>query len=162
MTNDLWNSLALILPMIILVAWACLLLLVDLFIPKERKGITAGLAALGLLVSLGFVLASAGQGAASGFGGMIILDDFARFLNILLLASGLAGVALAYDYLQRTDIEHSEYYVLLLFAISGMMLIGMSADLIIVFLSLELLSIPLYVMAGIAVPRLTSEEASIK
>jgi NADH-quinone oxidoreductase subunit N len=163
MTNDLWTSLAMIRPLIILVAWACLLLLIDLFIPTERnRGITAGLAALGLLVALGFVLAGTGQPAASGFGGMIMLDDFARFLSTLLLLSGLAGVALAYDYLQRTGIEHGEYYVLLLFALSGMILMGMSADLIMVFLSLELLSIPLYVMAGIAVPRLTSEEASIK
>ena len=49
-------------------------------------------------------------------------------------------------------IEHGEYYVLLLFSITGMMLMSMSADLIIVFLALELLSIPLYVLAGIACP----------
>jgi NADH-quinone oxidoreductase subunit N len=81
---------------------------------------------------------------------------------VLLLASGLAGIALAYDYLDRTQVKHGEYYVLLLFAITGMMLMGMATDLIMVFLSLELLSIPLYVLAGIAVPRLNSEEAAIK
>ena len=52
--------------------------------------------------------------------------------------------------------------MLLLFAIVGMMLMGMAADLMVVFLALELLSIPLYVLAGIAVPRLNSEEAAIK
>jgi len=80
----------------------------------------------------------------------------------LLLLSGLAGVALAYDYLNRMGIESGEYYVLLLFSIVGMILIGMSGDLIMVFLALELLSIPLYVLAGIAVPRTNSEEAAIK
>jgi len=93
---------------------------------------------------------------------MVVVDDFSNFLNVLLLVSGLAGIALAYDYLKRTNIQHSEYYILLLFSIGGMMLIGMSADLIMVFLALELLSIPLYVLAGIAVARLASEEAAIK
>jgi NADH-quinone oxidoreductase subunit N len=64
--------------------------------------------------------------------------------------------------LKRNQIERGEYYVLLMFSISGMMLMGMSADLIMVFLSLELLSIPLYVLAGIAAPRLDSEEAALK
>jgi NADH-quinone oxidoreductase subunit N len=145
----------------VLVVWACALLLVDLFIPKDRKGVTALLAALGLLVTLGFIIAGAGQ-PTSGFGGMIMVDGFSNFLSILLLVSGLAGIALAYDYLKRTDLERGEYYTLLLFSIAGMMLMGMATDLIIIFIALELLSIPLYVLAGIAVPRLTSEEAAIK
>ncbi len=79
-----------------------------------------------------------------------------------MLVSGLAGIALSYDYLKRMSIGHSEYYVLLMFSLSGMILMCMAADLIVVFLALELLSIPLYVLAGIAVPRLSSEEAAIK
>jgi len=161
MSVDLLASTQAILPLIILVAWACALLLVDAFFLKERKGLTAALAALGLLVTLGFVVSGMGR-SLTGFGGMVVADNFAHYLSVLLLVSGLAGVALAYDYLKRTDTERGEYYVLLLFAIVGMMLMGMSADLIVVFLALELLSIPLYVLAGIAVPRLTSEEAAIK
>jgi NADH-quinone oxidoreductase subunit N len=159
--NDLFINAKVILPLSILIIWACGLLLVDLTIPKERKGLTALLAASGLLVTLGLAIARAGQGGAA-FGEMVIVDGFANFQNILLLASGLAAIALAYDYLKRTGCERGEYYVLLLFAISGMMLMGMAADLIMVFLALELLSIPLYILAGIAVPRLTSEEAAIK
>jgi NADH-quinone oxidoreductase subunit N len=98
----------------------------------------------------------------TGFGGMIVVDDFANFLSMLLLVSGLAGIALSYDYLKRMSIRHSEYYVLLMFSITGMLLMCMAADLIVIFLALELLSIPLYVLAGIAVPRLSSEEAAIK
>ncbi len=93
---------------------------------------------------------------------MVIVDGFANFLSCLLLLSGLAGVALAYDYLKRIEIEHGEYYILLLFSIAGMMLMAMAGDLIMVFLALELLSIPLYVLAGFAVPRLNSEEAALK
>ena len=161
MTSDLLASLGAILPLIILAGWACVLLLVDLFIPQQRKGLTALLAALGLLVAVGFVIPRFGRPLA-GFGGMIVVDDFANFLSLLLLFSGLAGIALAYDYLKRMSITHSEYYVLLMFSLIGMLLMCMSADLIVVFLALELLSIPLYVLAGIAVPRLSSEEAAIK
>ncbi len=165
MTTDLWlsvmNGVSAILPIIVLSVWACVLLLVDLFWLEKRKGWTATLAALGLLVTLVLVVMRWGQ-STSAFGSMVVVDHFANFLSALLLVSGLAGIALAYDYLDRTEVKHGEYYVLLLFAIAGMMLMGMSTDLIMVFLSLELLSIPLYVLAGIAVPRLNSEEAAIK
>jgi len=166
MSSELSVSLVAISPIIVLSAWACVLLLVDLFIPKERKGWTAFLAALGLLVALiaNIVKSAFYDDTISNvfFNGMIVVDGFSNFLNVLFLVSGLAGIALAYDYLRRTEIERGEYYILLLFTIVGMMLMSMSADLILVFLGLELLSIPLYVLAGIAVPRLSSEEASIK
>lgn len=161
MTGDILNSLNTILPLMVLAVWATVLLLVDAFIPAGRKGWTAALAALGMLVSLAVALFTGGR-SASGFSGMVVLDGFSAFLNVLLLGCGLAGVALAYDYLQRTQIERGEYYPLLMFALSGMMLMGMASDLIMVFLALELLSIPLYVLAGMAAPRLNSEEAAIK
>ena len=150
-----------ILPLIFLVGWACLLLLVDLFIPKEHKGITALLAAVGLIVSMALTLTQLGQSTAA-FNNMVIVDGFSLFLNLIFLGSGLVGVALAFDYLKRMGLERGEYYVLLLFSITGMMLMGLAADLIVVFLALELLSIPLYVLAGFARPQLESEEASLK
>jgi NADH:ubiquinone oxidoreductase subunit 2 (subunit N) len=61
-----------ILPIIVLVAWACLLLLVDLFIPRNRKGWTALLAAVGLAAALGVTVAQAGLEMA-GFNGMVVL-----------------------------------------------------------------------------------------
>lgn len=150
-----------LLPLVVLVFWAMALLLVDLWIPAHRKGITALLAAAGLAVSLGLTLAQSGQ-ARMAFNGMVVVDGFAVFLNVLFLASGLAGVALAYDYLKRMGIEKGEYYALLLFTISGMMLMAYADDLIVVFLALELLSIPLYVLSGFARPRPESEEAALK
>ena len=93
---------------------------------------------------------------------MLVVDGFAVFLNALFLVSGFAGMALAYDYNRRMDLDRGEYYVLLLFSISGMMLMASAADLIVVFLALELLSIPLYVLAGFAHPKAESEEAALK
>jgi len=98
-----------ILPLTILVVWACALLLVDLFIPKDRKSITAFLAALGLALTLGFTIAQTGQGGI-GFNGMVVLDGFSIFTSALILISGLLGIALAHGYIKRMGIERGEYY----------------------------------------------------
>jgi NADH-quinone oxidoreductase subunit N len=148
-----------VLPLLILTVWACALLLVDLFI--KNKGITALLAALGLALSLGFTLSQIGT-TDTGFNNMVVLDGFSIFVDALLLVSGLFGVALAYDYLKRMGIERGEYYTLLLFSITGMLLMAQASDLIIVFLALEMLSIPLYVLAAFDRPKVNSEEAGLK
>jgi NADH-quinone oxidoreductase subunit N len=154
-------NLKVILPLTVLIAWSSVLLLVDLFIPKGRKSLTALLAAIGLVLCLGITISEAGW-TSSGFSGMVIKDGFSFFLTVLFLASGLVGITLAFDYLKRMEIERGEYYILLLFAISGMVLMSQANDLIVVFLALELLSIPLYVLSGFARPRLDSEEAALK
>ena len=159
--NDLVLNLKVILPLAVVVLWACALLVVDLFIPQSRKGLTALLAALGLALALGLAVTQAGRQEAA-FNGMVVVDGFSIFLNVLVLGSGLAGIALAYDYLKRTGIERGEYYTLLMFSISGMMLMSQASDLIVVFLALELLSIPLYILAGFARPKVDSEEAALK
>jgi NADH-quinone oxidoreductase subunit N len=159
--EELIANLIKILPLSIVILWASALLLVDLFIPKDRKAWTAILAAVGLLIALGFSIAQTGVDTEA-FGGMLMVDGFSQFLTILVLACGLVAIMLSYDYLTRLGIQRGEYYVLLIFSISGMMLMAMAADLIVIFLALELLSIPLYVLAGFARPRTDSEEAAIK
>lgn len=153
------------LPISFLILSACLVLLVDLFLPERRKGLTAGLAVLGLLISLWFNFSQPMDSSAGGatiLNGMLAMDGFSIFLNALFLVSGVIGIAIAHDYLRRMGMVRSEYYGLLLFSISGMMLMAMAADLIIVFLALELLSFPLYVLSGIARQRSQSEEAALK
>jgi len=150
-----------ILPLIILVGWASIILLLDAFVGKRVKGLTASLAALGLLVVLVISFLDLG-GSPGAFNGMIIQDGFSKYLQILFAGSGLIAVALAYPYLERMGIKRGEFYPLLLFSISGMILMAQAADLIVVFLALELLSIPLYILAGIARPDPASEEAALK
>ena len=158
MTQSDLNTL---LPLIFLTVWACMLLLVDLFIPKGRKGWTALIGAVGLATAMGLTLAQAGQENIA-FSGMVVLDGFSTFLDVLFLGTGLLGIALAYGYLRRMGIERGEYYALLLFSVTGMMLMAQAGDLIVIFLALELLSIPLYVLSAFARPRLESEEAGLK
>jgi NADH-quinone oxidoreductase subunit N len=150
-----------ILPLVVLVGWSLLLLLADLWIPAAHKGWTAVLAALGLGVSLVLTLFQIGI-SQSALSGMAVVDGFSTFMNVIFLASGLVAIPLAYDYLKRMNIERGEFYSLLLFSVIGMMLMGYAYDLIMVFLAIELLSIPLYVLAGFARPRVDSEEASLK
>ncbi len=150
-----------ILPMALLGAWACALLIVDLFVPRERRGITAWLAAAAILTSLAVVVLQAG-GQVTGPEAMVVGDGTGSFFQAILLVGALAGVALAFDYIRRTGIERGEYYILLLFSLSGMLLLCIASDLLMVFLGLELLSIPLYVLAGFALPRPDSEEAALK
>lgn len=148
-------------PLAFLVCWAIILLLVDLWIPAGRKGITALLSAAGLLIALVLVLRNGGQ-VLTAFEGSVMVDGFSVFLSVLFLVSALAGIALAHDYLQRLGLERGEYYPLLLISTSGMMLMTYAYDLIEVFLALELLSIPLYILAGFSRLNLESEEASLK
>lgn len=155
------DDLMTILPLVILVGWGLLLLLVDLWVPRQRKGITAVLAAVGLALTLGFSLVNRGQ-TQLAFNGMAVVDGFATFLDVIFLVSGLVGVALAYNYLKRMGIERGEYYSLLIFTISGMMLMTYAYDLIVVFLALELLSLPLYILAGFVRLQVESEEAALK
>jgi len=150
-----------LLPLLIVIGWACVLLLLDLFIPKDRKGITAFLAGLGLVAGLIATFLRFGENGVS-FSGMIVEDGFSIFLQFIFLATGLAGITLAYDYIKRREIQRGEYYTLLLFTVGGMMLMAMAGDLVIVFLAIELLSIPLYVLSGFARPQEESEEAAMK
>jgi NADH-quinone oxidoreductase subunit N len=83
-------------------------------------------------------------------------------LNLVFSLAGIVGILLAHDYLKRQGILRGEYYSLLLMTIAGMMLMATAGDLIVVFLALELLSIPLYVLSGFASPRIASQESAMK
>ena len=150
-----------ILPVILLVVWALVMLLLDVWFGKRVPLLTPVMAVAGLVLSLAASLYQIGH-QASAFNDMIRVDGFSIFLNTLFALSGIVAIGLGYDYLKRVGISEGEYYILLLFSISGMMLMGSASDLIIVFLSLELLSIPLYVLAGIDHKRDASREASLK
>jgi NADH-quinone oxidoreductase subunit N len=150
-----------ILPLVVLVIWAVILVLVDLWIPKKSKGITAALAVVGMAVALLLCLRQFSTPEAA-FNGLVQVDGFAVFLDVIFLGSGIISIGLAFDYLRRMNIERGEYYSLIMISTSGMLLMTYAEDLIVVFLALELLSIPLYVMAGFARLQVESEESALK
>src|SRR3970040_331139 len=93
MSQDLLATL----PLLVVLSSAILLTLVDLVIPAERKGWTALLAALGLLAALVVSLGNLGT-QQQAFGGMLAVDGFSAFLNIVFLLAGIVGIRLAYTY----------------------------------------------------------------
>jgi NADH-quinone oxidoreductase subunit N len=158
-TQDLnvWATL----PALSLSLGACILLLIDVFVPKHRKDITAWLAVIGLIVS--FVLSLPGLSMrVIAFNGMFISDAFTALINLITAVATIVSILVAYDYLKRTGIERGEYYPLLLFSASGAMWMAAAGDLVIVFVGLELLSIPLYILAGFRRPDARSEESAMK
>jgi NADH-quinone oxidoreductase subunit N len=155
------SDLLAILPVVVLSAWACALLLIEAFLPDRAKAVVPWLAGVGMLAVLALVVAVPPPVIAA-YGGMVEVDGLGRFLEALFLLAGLLAVPLAVGYIRRRGIARGEYYTLLMFSVAGMMLMGLAADLIIVFLALELLSIPLYVLAAFAWPRSESEEAGMK
>lgn len=151
-----------ILPTLLLAGYACLLLLADLFIPENRKRWTAWLGMLGLAAgALGHV-AWRNDAALVAFNGMLVADGYALFLDFIFLITGALTILLAINYLPRTGLERGEFYPLLLFTVAGMMLMGQASNLIVVFLALELMSIPLYILSGLARPKPASEESALK
>ena len=162
MTTSDFNA---ILPLIVLSGWASILLLIDLWIPKSRKSITALLSIIGLAVTFVVVLLvsnSTGGASLEAFNGMVTFDGFAVLLNLVVLLTGAVSILLALNYLKQANIERGEFYTLLLFSLVGMMMMASASDLIVVFLALETLSIPLYVLSGFARPRVDSEESAMK
>jgi NADH-quinone oxidoreductase subunit N len=102
------------------------------------------------------------NGPYQAIAGMVAVDGFAVFVMAVVLLATLLALLLSAGYLGREKLEAPEYYALMLCSATGMMLMASANDLIIVFLSLEILSIALYVLAAFDRRRLTSQEAGLK
>ncbi|MCL4505380.1 MAG: NADH-quinone oxidoreductase subunit N [Chloroflexi bacterium] len=155
--NDIYT----ILPPLVLAGGAIVLLLVDLIVPRDNKAITAWLAIVVFAASLATAPLLAGRNQ-TGFNNMTAVDDYALFLDGLFACIGIVTVLLTLRYNQERGIMRGEFYPLLLFSTSGMMLMAHAVNLLTVFVGVELLSIPLYILCGIARPRVDSEESAMK
>jgi NADH-quinone oxidoreductase subunit N len=156
-----------VLPLLFVAGAGLLLMFLDLILREERARRLAPILTMvglfgGLITSL--ALWNSGRTAFSVSGGypMLVADNFAVALNVIFTLTGILTVLLSVNYLQRTGHDRPEFYMLMMFSLSGMMLMGMANDLILIFLALELLSIPLYILAGFAWPRQESEESAMK
>ncbi len=156
------NDLIAVLPFLIVTVGGVALLLIDLALPAEQKSVTAWLS-VGTLVVAGLAaLLLTGIAPFNAFQDMVRADGYAFFLDALLAAIGVLAVLMALRYNEARGIMRGEFYALMLFSIGGMMLMGHATNLLMVFVAVELLSIPLYILCGIARPRLESEESAMK
>src|ERR687892_1799113 len=152
-----------ILPELILVGVGILVLLVDAVRPTRRRRVVLTLSLIGVIAAGVFAFRLwTWDGPATVLGGMVAVDRFAVFFRLVILSAAAGGLLLSHAYLARTGEGRGEYEALLLFATSGMTLLAAAADLIVVFLGLEVLSLSLYVMCGFSPRRLASQEASLK
>ena len=152
------------LPGSLLLLWSLLLVLVDLFIPQDRKWWTPLLACVGLGLSFianAFVYSPPADQQIALYG-MYAADDFSGFLNAVILTAALISILMSWDYLNRADIHRGEYYILALLSSAGAMFMVAANDLVIVFIALELLSIPLYIMAAFRSIKRDGAEAALK
>jgi NADH-quinone oxidoreductase subunit N len=154
-----------VLPMLVLAATALAVILLDLLPPRDRKDHLGFVSALGVVATLivtYWMTFAIGGGELRGFRGMVVLDTYALFFNVVIAyATGLVNL-LSMDYIRREGQEAGEFYILVLLSAIGMMLMASAGDLIIVFLGLETMSITLYVLAGFFRNRLEAGEASMK
>ena len=163
--DNLLESLKAIGPPLQLILWGLGILCVDFLIPASYKG-RGTLYIFGAL--LGLSMASLqlyflwGVGLGPAFFGMITLDSFAAYFDLLFLVITFLVVIMSYKYLDIEDEQHTEYYALLLFATAGMMFMAGALDLVALFIGLELMSVSTYVLVGFLRSRKRSNEASLK
>jgi NADH-quinone oxidoreductase subunit N len=147
-------------PVLVVSLMAILVLVVEAFKEKTETA-TCALSLVGFVVAFVWALADFSR-TGTAFGGMLSTGGYASFFAMVFCAAGSLTVMLSRSYLARQGIEHGEYYALMLFAVAGMMLMAGAADLIILFLGLELMSISFYILAAFARRRVTSNEAGMK
>ena len=142
-----------ILPELVVIITALLVMILDLgevaaHMQIARRGRTlAWVTMAGLVIAAVLNVLAIGQPAAD-LQGMVVADDLSRYLNLVLLLSAGLGVLLAWEYLPRFTTMVGEFYALFLLALAGMMFLGKSVEFITLFVSLEILSVALYVLTG--------------
>ena len=151
-------------PEIVLAAGICLIILVDLFVSESKRWVTAsltGFVMLGALLPI-FTLAVSDVDVRSLFDGRYVIDEFALTVKALFLIAGYVVVLLSQNHVEEGDYHRGEYYTLLLTSVTGMVMMGSSRDLVSIFVALEFLSIPAYMLAAWRKRDRKSNEAGVK
>ena len=155
-----WVSLT---PEFILLATTFVVLLVEPFVPRDKVWIVNPIALVGSLGSLAAVIGLAIDGTdRQSFGNMFVVDNYALLFKGFFLASGIVILLLSWRYFQEVRTFQGEYYFLLLSAYVGMLLMPSARDLVMVFIALEIVSVPGFVMAGLRKFDLKSNEGAMK
>jgi len=164
LSNPAHYGLAL-LPEIVLSVWAMFLLLLDVFQKGARSRPSSS--ALPWLTLIGILLAAGANVLLmtfeeTGTGGMIAIDGFRVFVNFVFLLAAALFVLISTRYLDEANLRLGELYVLVLFATVGMMSFAGARDLMVMFIALELMSLPVYVLTGLNRRDARSAEGALK
>jgi NADH-quinone oxidoreductase subunit N len=150
-----------VLPEVALACSAMLMLILGAMAGEGSARFVNGLCVL-LLIAVGGLVLWLPAGRTVMFGGSFVVDDYARFLKLLTLTGSAGALILSLDYLTVEKQQKFEYGALFLLATLGMMTLISAADLIALYLGLELMSLPLYVVAASNRDQVRSTEAGLK
>lgn len=148
-------------PEILLVLALCGVLVIDLFLPRERRWVAMPLSVLGVGATAGAVLYLWGTEATT-LGGMFVVDRFALLFKLVFCLAAIVVFFISQDYVREEKVHAGEYYTMMLSSLLGMLVIASSRDLIAIFVALELITLPSIVLAGIQKGDVRSNEASLK
>jgi len=158
-----WHALA---PELTLLGVGAFLTLLDIFLAERGRVITSALAGLGFLAVMIPILTLASAGVASEprvmFDGGYVVDGYSLVLKALFVMAGYVVVLMSTNYFAEGDYWESEFYGLLASSLLGMLVMTSARDLITIFIALELLSIPAYLMATWRKRDLKSNESGLK
>lgn len=150
-----------ILPVVVLSVFGIAIMVLDPFIPPEKTSGLGWLAFAGTLVA-GASIIPMRTHPGQWYSNLWIVDDYSTFFHVLFIFIAAMTILISIDYLRRENLNHAEYYALLLFATAGMLVMAGSNELMMIFIGLEVLSIATYVMAGFRRKDLKSNEAALK
>ena len=160
MTSELLlSSLKLIMPELILALGAMVLLMIGAFAGRKSGQTIVGLAVFLLIAAFG-ALFWAGEGTA--FGGSLVFNDFTLFMQALALIGAALSMILSVGHEEPEYLDRFEFPVLMLLSTTGMLLMTSANDMLAFYMGLELMSLPLYVIAAINRDSLRSTEAGLK
>jgi len=157
-----WHAIA---PELVLVAGINLVLLIDLWLDESKKWAMAtltGFVMLGAVIPVVTLAVLGGDVRDAIFDGRYVVDEYALILKALFLLVGYVVVLLSQNELEEGGYYQGEFYVLMLVSVLGMVMMASSRDLLSVFVALELLSIPAYMMAAWRKRDVKSNEAGVK
>lgn len=148
------------LPGIIVAVAGLIAIMLEAF--KKAADLTYSLSFGGIVVALLFAIQSLYGETGTAFSGMIIYGGVGAFGSVVVLLGSLFTFTISRDYLMDLDLHNGEVYGLMLFSVTGMLGLALTNDLITLFISLETMSVCLYVLAGLIKNEKIGAEAALK
>ena len=150
-----------LIPEMFVATMAMFILMLDLFLAKEKKVWGGYLAILTCVAAGGLTLMVGSAESVSAFYGFFVLDAFSSYAKLLIYAGTALAVILSLDYIKE-EFGVGEYYTLMLFAMLGMMIMASAPNFVTMYLGLELMALCTYVLVGFQRDVLRSSEAGLK
>lgn len=153
---------SMLMPIILVIITGIVALAIEMFRPKQNNNAIVFASLIGLTAAGIITAGQFGQPEKTTLTEMVLRDQFGLICQLLLIVACALTILFSESYLRARRIAFGEFYPLVLWSTSGAMMMATSRNLLVIFLGLEILSIALYVLAGLARSEVRSEESSIK